>query len=164
MATGLITQERLKSLLTYDPDTGEFRWRVRRPRCSIDAVAGTTTYHGYTTIKLNGVTYRAHRLAWLYVFGAWPASELDHINRRREDNRITNLREATRFSNCQNREKLSGAHSRYIGVSKGFAGKGWRAYIDKNGRRTCLGVFPTEQAAAAARQKAEKKVYADADI
>jgi hypothetical protein len=160
MATDLITQERLKSLLAYDADTGKFRWCVKRPRCTVNAVAGTTTHHGYTAIKLDGITYRAHRLAWLYVFGTWPASELDHINRKRGDNRIANLREATRFSNCQNREKSLDAHSQYIGVSKGFAGKGWRAYIDKNGRRTSLGVFLTEQAAAAARQKAEKKFYA----
>jgi hypothetical protein len=74
------------------------------------------------------------------------------------------LREATRFSNCQNRKKPASAHSSHIGVTKGFAGKGWRAYIDKDGRRTSLGVFPTEDAAVAARQKAEKKFYADADI
>ena len=164
MAADLITQERLQSLLTYDPDTGEFRWRVKRPRCVVGAVAGTPTYHGYTAIKLDGATYRAHRLAWLYTFGKWPSTELDHINRKRDDNRIANLREATRFSNCQNREKSPSAHSRHIGVSKSFAGKGWRAYIDKDGRRTALGVFSTEQAAAEARKNAERQLYAAAHL
>lgn len=164
MATNLITQERLKSLLTYDSDTGEFRWRAKRPRCVVGAVAGTATHHGYTAIKLDGTTYRAHRLVWLYMFGHWPATELDHINRKRSDNRISNLREVTRFLNCQNRAKSPKAHSRHIGVSKGFAGKGWRAYIDKNGRRTSLGVFCTEQAALEARKNAERQMYAAADL
>ena len=162
MATHSITQERLKSLLTYDPGTGEFRWRAKRPRCTVGALAGTTTYHGYTVIKLDGATYRAHRLAWLYMFGTWPDTELDHVNRIRSDNRAVNLRKATRFLNCQNREKPAKAHSRYIGVSKGFAGKRWRAYIDKDGRRVTLGVFDTEQAAIKARKNAERQMYAAA--
>ena len=164
MATHSITQERLKSLLTYDPDTGEFRWRTKRPRCTVGALAGTATHHGYTAIKLDGATYRAHRLAWLYVFGDWPRMELDHINRKRSDNRISNLREATRFLNCQNRKKSTTAHSQHIGVSKGFGGKGWRAYIDKNGRRITLGVFRTEQDAVEARKNAERQMYAAADL
>ena len=162
MATNLITQERLKSLLAYDADTGEFCWLAKRPRCVPGARAGATTYKGYRTIKLDGVIYRAHRLAWLYVYGCWPSMELDHINRVRADNRVDNLREVTRFLNCQNREKPSTAHSKHIGVSKSFAGKGWRAYIDKNGRRITLGVFSAEQDALAARKAAEERLYAAA--
>ena len=101
MATNSITQDDLKSLLTYDPDTGEFRWRFSRPRCAKGALAGTASYHGYTVIKINGRSYRAHRLAWLYEYGRWPNGELDHINRRRSDNTIANLREVSRFVNCQ---------------------------------------------------------------
>jgi hypothetical protein len=164
MATSLITQERLKSLLTYDPDTGEFRWRFQRQRCPVGALAGTSSYHGYVVIKLNGRSYRAHRLAWLYQHGCWPDGELDHVNRQRNDNRITNLREASRFANCQNRVKSPAAHSQHIGVSKGFGGKGWRAYIDKNNRRVTLGVFATEAEAVHARYEAERQLYAAADI
>ena len=164
MATDMITQERLQSLLTYDPNTGKFRWRHQRPRCLEGAIAGTISYHGYTAIKLDGRTYRAHRLAWLYENGCWPSGELDHINRQRSDNRIANLREASRFDNCQNRTKPDTAHSKYIGVSKGFGGKGWRAYIDKNNRRVTLGVFSTEAEAAQARTEAERCLYATADL
>lgn len=164
MATTSLTQKRLKSLLTYDPDTGDFRWRVKRPRCAIGATAGTATYHGYSAIKIDGVTHRAHRLVWLYEFGRWPAGELDHINRNRSDNRVANLRETSRFLNCQNRQKPATAHSSHIGVSKGFAGKGWRAYIDKHGCRITLGTYPTEHAAVEARKTAERQLYADADL
>ena len=164
MATNLITQERLKSLLTYDPDTGEFRWRIKRPRCTPGSVAGTPTYHGYTAIKLDGVSYKAHRLAWLYETGAWPVSELDHVNRVRGDNRIANLRLATRFSNCQNRVKPENAYSKHIGVSRSFNGKRWRAYIDFNGKRRALGVFDTETQALKARKDVESQLYAAANI
>jgi hypothetical protein len=161
MATNLITQKRLQSLLTYDPETGKFCWRHQRSRCFKGAVAGTLNYHGYTVIKLDGQTYRAHRLAWLYKNGCWPNGELDHINRQRSDNRIVNLRTTSHFENCQNRAKPDTAHSKYIGVSKGFGGKGWRAYIDKNNCRFTLGVFATETEAAQARAEAERQIYAD---
>ena len=160
MATNSITQEHLKSLLTYDRDTGEFRWRLKRPRCTPGNIAGTPSYHGYTIIKLNGVSYKAHRLAWLYETGDWPASELDHINRVRGDNRISNLRLATRFSNCQNRVKSKTAYSKHIGVSRSFNGKRWRAYIDFNGKRRALGVFDTETQALEARKNVERQLYA----
>ena len=161
MATDLITQDRLKSLLTYDPDTGEFRWRVNRPRCQKDAVAGTPSYHGYVVIKLNGTSYKAHRLAWLYENGCWPTGEIDHVNRIRDDNRIANLRLSTRFLNCQNRSKPKNAHSKHIGVSRSFNGARWRAYIDFNGKRRALGVYDTEAQALAARKDAEKQLYAN---
>ena len=160
MATDLITQDQLKSLLTYDPATGEFRWAAKRSRCTIGAVAGTQTYHGYTTIKLNAVTYRAHRLAWLYQYGVWPDGELDHINRVRSDNRIANLRETTRFLNCQNRVKSDTAHSKHIGVSRAAGKKGWRAYIDVNGTRKYLGQYVEETDALAARKNAERLFHA----
>lgn len=160
MATNLITQDRLKSLLTYNPDTGEFRWRLKRPRCTPGSIAGTPSYHGYTVIKLDGVSYKAHRLAWLYETGDWPASELDHINRVRGDNRMSNLRLASRFSNCQNRVKLETAYSKHIGVSRSFNGKRWRAYIDFNGKRRALGVFDTETQALEARKNIERQLYA----
>jgi hypothetical protein len=160
MATDLITQSRLKSLLTYDADTGKFCWRMKRQRCTPGRVAGTPSYHGYTVIKLDGVSYKAHRLAWLYETGDWPASELDHINCVRDDNRISNLRLATRFSNCQNRVKPESAYSKHIGVSRSFNGKRWRAYIDFNGKRRELGVFDTETQALKARKDVESHLYA----
>lgn len=160
MATDLITQSRLKSLLTYDAGTGKFCWRMKRQRCTPGRVAGTPSYHGYTVIKLDGVSYKAHRLAWLYETGDWPASELDHINRARDDNRISNLRLATRFSNCQNRVKSESAYSKHIGVSRSFNGKRWRAYIDFNGKRRELGVFDTETQALKARKDVESHLYA----
>src|SRR5215813_12141516 len=93
----MLTHERLKELLSYDPKTGLFIWNSR------GAVAGTTDQEGYIQIHLDGKKYRAHRLAYLYMTGEMPTQILDHINRVRSDNRWGNLRPVTdRFNyyNC----------------------------------------------------------------
>lgn len=88
------TQELLKSLLRYDPTTGNF-WRG-------DKIIKTKNTTGYIQISVKGRKYCAHKLAWLYVYGEYVQGDLDHINRIRDDNRIANLRKVTRSENCQN--------------------------------------------------------------
>jgi hypothetical protein len=144
----------------YDPATGVFTWCVSRNRQPKDSLAGTKTYHGYTAIKVDGVTYRAHRLAWLYVYGEWPTAELDHVNRIRNDNRIANLRLTTRFLNMQNLEKV-GMCSKHVGVSRYQDKIRWRAYITVKGKQINLGIFNTENEALNARKLAEVAYYAD---
>ena len=161
MAT--LTQDELKSLLMYDPATGVFTWRVNRNCQPKDSLAGTKTYHGYMAIKVNGVTHRAHRLAWLYVHGEWPTSELDHVNRVRSDNRIDNLRLTTRFLNMQNLTKTN-TSSKHVGVSRLGNNMRWRAYINIKGKQINLGVFKTEELALTARKSAEMTYYADATV
>ncbi len=100
----MITLEELKSNYFYDPLVGNFiRITKRGIKCNIGDIAGTTDKDGYVIISFNKKLYRAHRLAWLYVYGVWPVYELDHKNRIRNDNRINNLREATRSQNLCNR-------------------------------------------------------------
>lgn len=98
-----LTQERLMQVLRYDPSTGFFTWndtpgnntRRNKPAGSID--------DGYVKIMLDRNTYRAHRLAFLYMTGEHPDFEVDHINRIRSDNRWSNLRKATHSQNMQNK-------------------------------------------------------------
>jgi hypothetical protein len=52
-------------------------------------------------ISVNGNAQLAHKVAWFYVYGEW-LLEIDHKNRIRSDNRITNLRKATRNQNNMN--------------------------------------------------------------
>jgi len=102
-----MTQEELHQLLDYNPETGEFFWKVNSRCIKVGQKAGyVCKTHGYEHIFINKKQYRSHRLAWLYVHGKWPEPEIDHINRVKTDNRIANLREADRSMNNLNRGTL----------------------------------------------------------
>lgn len=101
---GNLTQARLKEILHYDPDTGIFTRRLDRgPNAPKDSVAGTPDKNGYIVIKVDFTQYKAHRLAWLYIYGVWPNNQIDHINHIVDDNRIVNLRDVTNSENQANR-------------------------------------------------------------
>lgn len=141
----MIEHAELLELLDYNSDTGVFTNKVtRNSRAVKGARAGNLdSVNGYRTLNINKQKYREHRLAWFFVYGVWPAKEIDHINRVKYDNRIENLREATRSQNMLN-TKLSkdSCTSKYRGVSKTSEGK-WRAlYCKKH-----LGLFDTEEEA-----------------
>jgi hypothetical protein len=108
--TRVLTYGRLRELLDFEPNTGIMRWRVKPNRnIIVGAIAGNKTHAGYWRIKIDGRTYRRGRLAWFCVTGRWPLPEIDHINRKRDDDRICNLREATRSQNQANRKGWGGS-------------------------------------------------------
>jgi hypothetical protein len=157
----MITQDELKRLLSYDPETGEFRWKSCpwNKTHLIGAIAGTELL-GYTVIRINSRGYKAHRLAWLYVYGELP-SEIDHINCVKSDNRIANLRPCTKSANGQNTRKRPNLTSQYKGVSlRRLTGK-WKAGIDAGGRKLHLGYYDTQEAAYAAYCEAARKHHGE---
>ena len=137
--------EALRSALSYDPVTGQFVWRTGH-RAGREA-GRINRRRGYRYIGLGGRCYMAHRLAWFYVHGRWPVADIDHINRDRTDNRLANLREATRTENLRNtgchRDNPTGRK----GVSYDRARNRWAARIFLNGRTVHLGRFATPDAA-----------------
>jgi hypothetical protein len=140
-----ITAETLRALLDYEPDTGIFWWRVQLSRrVKVGAIAGTVNCDGYICIKVNGMQFKAHRLAWLHTHGMWPDHQIDHINGNRADNRIANLRDVSQFTNMQNqvRPRMDNT-SGFLGVSLDKRDKRWRAGIRINGRRQHIGLFDT---------------------
>lgn len=158
MAT--LTQDELKSLLMYDPATGVFIWRVTRsPKVVKGSVAGSVNNEGYHHIKFNNVNYKAHRLAWLYMYGVWPSDGIDHINRVRNDNRIENLRLATKTQNGQNRSISKANTSGVTGVTWYKKSQRWRAQIRVDMQHIYLGTYDTIEDAANARHRAEAKFY-----
>jgi len=162
----------VRSLLSYDPADGKFVWRPR-PRemfqkaCAhgvwnrryAGAPAGMSDRAGYVTIKIGRSGYKAHRLAWLYVNGVWPVSEIDHINGERGDNRIANLRECTRAENCQNKSAKRTSRASHIGVGWNSACNKWSAQICCNGKQYYLGVFKRQEDAARAYAEAKARLH-----
>ena len=99
----MITQKQLKELLYYDPKTGVFTWRVStNSRAPVGSVAGCSDNKGYRLIGIGGKSYKAHRLAFLYMTGSFPENQVDHINHDPADNRWENLRNVTNFENGRN--------------------------------------------------------------
>lgn len=155
----MVTQERLKELLDYDPGTGIFTWRVSCGTAKAGSVAGTVRPDGYVAIQIDRKPYLAHRLAWLYVHGEFPTDQIDHVNRVRTDNRIENLRLATNAENAQNMSKYRTNTSNVVGVCWNKRGGNWVAFIWLNGKKIHLGLFDTIEEAAAARTAAKAKLH-----
>lgn len=148
-----LTQERLQELLHYDPETGHFTWLKWR-RNSGQKRAGTRE-GGYIRIKIDGKSYRAHRLAWLYIVGAFPALQVDHADGDGFNNRWNNLREATASQNMGNRRR---------GVNNETGVKGVYRKDGKFAARianTHLGTFETIESAAMAYAVAAREVFGE---
>lgn len=153
--------EYLRSILSYDPDTGEFRRLVARPGYRAGSIAGSIDAYGYIAIKIDGRSYKAHRLAWLYVHGAWPALHLDHIDEDKANNKITNLREATHQQNRCNRGAQKNNTSGYKGVwwHKGH-GK-WCSRVQVSRRTVWSGSFSCPKEAHRAYTEAARRHYGE---
>jgi hypothetical protein len=149
---GVLSQQRLKQLLHYNPETGVFRWSTPLPSSPVKrgAIAGTIDNKGYRRIGIKGVKrgnyYRAHRLAWLYMTGEWPADQIDHIDGNRDNNRWSNLRAADAALNANNKTRAKGYS--YIKARRRFV-----AQVMRNGKNHCLGYFTTADAAAEAYRR-----------
>ena len=151
-----LTVEDVRKLFHYDGQ--DLFWR-ERPTSSVDMSrpAGSIDGLGYRVITVNGKQHKAHRLIFLFVHGRWPKYEIDHINHDRDDNRIENLREATRPENARNQSIFKTNTSGYIGVSWHKRRERWHARIRVNGKLVFLGSFTCKEEAAQARKEAERK-------
>jgi hypothetical protein len=152
-----LSQERLKELLHYDPDTGEFRWLVQNKSNRRTDIAGCRAQSEHWCINIKGRSYRAHQLAWLYMTGEWGRPLIDHRDGNPLNNRWDNLRLASHANNAANRGRLRTNRSGFKGVCFDRRRGKWLAQITKDGRRYCIGRFATaEQAHAAYVAKAHE--------
>lgn len=159
----MLSLERLKELLRYDPVTGLFH-RLTAPGKRSDligTVAGYPSDQGYTMISVDNRKYRAHRLAWFYVMGKWPSKLLDHRNRVKNDNRWDNLREATKAQNEQSKGPTTANTSGHKGVYWNKCANKWQAYIKQDGQVQYLGIYTSFDEAVAARLAKEKQLFGD---
>ena len=149
----LLTQQELQLHIHYDAVSGVFtRLKGKGAGTTIN---GINKCKQYQYIRVLGTRYMAHRLAWLYIHGKWPISDIDHINRIKYDNRISNLREVTKSENQYNRGLSTNSSTGAKGVYK--TKYGYIAQITINSKPIYLGTYSTVDEASSAYVKASKE-------
>ena len=156
----MLTVERLRELLDFNPETGELCWRIapRHQRIEPGQSAGYVGRRGYLRIRIDGAAHQAHRLAWMHHHGTPPLGDIDHIDGDRLNNRIANLRDVSKFTNQQNQ-----VNRRFVGAT-GLTGvtrqrNKFEARISANGVSHHLGMFETAEAAHLAYLGAKKRLH-----
>lgn len=171
-----ITPELLRQLLRYEPETGKLFWLARgeehftvsRSSALSQAKVFNSRHLGKPALHhtdkygyLNGAIYRmpfkAHRVGWAIYHGSWPDGEIDHINGNPSDNRLSNLRDATRTENMKNRAMPLNTQRKYFGVSWSKKRMRWEARIFVDQKYKLLGYFASEDEAVLARKSAERE-------
>lgn len=149
-----LTQERLKELLHFNPETGIFTWirPMAMGRIKAGTRAGNVDSRGYVSIYVDVKLYKAHRLAFLYMNGSFPDDGVDHIDCDPSNNAWVNLRAATQEENMGNQRVRKNNKMGLKGVSP--HGKKFRATIYAKGKQYSLGTFPTPEEAHEAYAKA----------
>ena len=150
-------EEALREKLNYDPETGELTWTYKAHRGVRGKTAGSKDKQsGYLRLNVRSdgrkKLFLAHRVAWFLHYGEWPPEDMQigHINGDRADNRICNLRLATRSQNMANARHQRNSRSPYKGVtynSRANPSNPWMAQIQLDGKTKYLGLFATAEEA-----------------
>lgn len=170
MKNRLPCQTKLRLLLDYDDNLGVLYWKERGPawfqnktahsmwsaRCAGRVAFGTPTNQGYQHGKLDGRSFKTHRIIWKLVYGYDPV-QIDHINGDRSCNRLDNLRDVSNAENSKNRRVQKNNKSGVPGVVWLKRENRWNARIKVNGQFISLGNFTEASLAAAARKAAERR-------
>lgn len=155
----LPSQEALRALYIYDPETGVFTRRVDKKRWKAGEVCGTLTPNGYIAINIDRTIHLAHRLAWVYMTGETPPYGIDHANGVRNDNRWHNLRLADQSQNGANKRAQKNSKSGVKGIFPYGKNGRYRARIMRLGVCKCLGTYATKEEAKAAYDAAAKVLH-----
>lgn len=177
----LPTPNELRQLLTYQPETGDLFWKERPENMFgggayppdrlakswntkfAGKVAGSENGTGHLRLSVFGHRIVCHRVAWAMHYGEWPPSdrEIDHVNLNGADNRIINLRIATRSQNGHNKTPPSSNVSGAKGVSWHKQGGKWQVKIGHLGKQYYLGLFDDFDVAVKVRREASERLVGD---
>jgi hypothetical protein len=169
-----LTAEFVRKIIIYEKTTGLITWLPRTADMFEDGghtaehickrwngehagkTVNTITRFGYIALRINGVRYLAHRVAWLYATGEWPINQIDHRNGVRTDNRWDNFREATQLQNSQNLKTKRSNKSGFQGVHWSDHHKKWLASIKVARKNIHLGTFDSAEEAHAALSQSQE--------
>lgn len=156
----MLTKERLEELFYIDVTNGSIVWKQNK-HCPylIGKEAGHKTKQGYKTIMIDGKAYGAHTLIWFYHTGNMIMTplQIDHINRIRNDNKISNLRVCTNEENHQNRIAKKTSKSGFLGVTWDKQHKKWRSQLMYKGKFVHRSLHNTPEEAHNAYLEAKKQ-------
>lgn len=160
----MITAERLRELLDYNPETGDFTWRVKKARVRIGDKAGCIAKRKdkeYLVIRVDQNNYYAHRLAFLWMTGEFPNELVDHNCSNGLDNRWETIRACSTVQNSTNKvNRGSNNTSGFLGVFPSHKGL-WTAQVTIHGQTKTIGTFDTAELAARARDAAAKELHGE---
>lgn len=148
-----------RAIFLYNEETGNLHWRKKSSQMMPGSVAGSVSVRGYVTIRFNKKVYPAHRIVWLIHHGEWPKSDIDHINRLKTDNRIENLREASKSENQRNHSLSKRNTSGYKNVIRSH--DLWEVVLTINGNKTRFGSYADIELADLVAIGAREKYYGD---
>jgi len=154
-----VTIEEVNRLLSYDPETGVFIWKIKVGRkIRIGDIAGWIDNNGYRLIRINKLAYRANRLAIVIMESKWPEILVDHKNGVKHDDRYENLRCVSYSGNAQNmRRVLRNSKSQVMGVRQ--VGNRWKAHITIAGVYKHIGSYTTSEEAHQAYLAVKRSIH-----
>lgn len=155
----MLTQEQLLDVLHCDPVEGKFYWKIPARRRKVGEVAGAMRPDGYVQIQINYELHLVHRLMFLATTGVYPMFEVDHVNRLRSDNRISNLRITTRKENGENLSISKNNTSGYRGVGWDSSRSKWRVQVKHNQKNIFIGRYDNIEDAVIASTEARKSMF-----
>ena len=144
-------------LFKYDDILGRLRWKIQAsPKALVGKVAGFNDgSYGYRIIQYRGKRYKEHRLIWCVVNGYCPESDIDHIDRDKENNHIENLREVSRTCNLRNTGNFKNCNL-VKGVLFHKGASKWMAQVCVANKTKYLGIYSNFDEAVCARLAAEQ--------
>lgn len=162
----LLTQEELKSLSEYNPETGSFRALTQRGTIKIGDIIGSVQVNGYRAASINNRKFYEHRLAWLYTYGHFPSGDkpfIDHVDGDRTNNKISNLRLCSNVNNTQNIKMKPTNTSGFKGVTWHKKSKKWMVRIRNGelGKVEYLGLFVLKEDASVAYESRAKEIHGE---
>jgi hypothetical protein len=156
-----LTAEVARQLFTYDDQAGHLRWAEAPCNAHCKGKVAGATYRGYRRIRYLGRKYFEHRLVWLIHTGDWPDRSIDHIDRQKDNNRISNLRLADRYQQMGNTKVSVKNTSGFRGVVWHKRDKKWQASIRVKGKRVHIGLFDNREDAARAYNAAAVSTFGE---